>query len=99
MATRAFSPGRAPAARWPRVARRSLARAAEIAGAVALWAAMVFLALAIVSYHQTDPSASTAAGGPVANWMGLPGAWAAERALFLFGPVAVLGLPLFHVFA
>jgi S-DNA-T family DNA segregation ATPase FtsK/SpoIIIE len=58
---------------------------------------MVFLALALISYHQTDPSWSTAAGGPPANWMGAPGAWVAERALFLFGPVSVLFLPLLYV--
>jgi S-DNA-T family DNA segregation ATPase FtsK/SpoIIIE len=79
--------------------RRALRRSAEIGGAIALFAGMVFLAAALVSYHQTDPSASTAAGGPIANWMGAPGAWIAERALFLFGPVAVLFLPLLYVFA
>jgi S-DNA-T family DNA segregation ATPase FtsK/SpoIIIE len=72
---------------WRAAMKRSLRRAGEIGGALVLLSAMVFLALALVSYHQTDPSASTAAGGPVLNWMGTPGAWAAERALFLFGPV------------
>ena len=40
-----------------------------------------------------------AAAGPVLNWMGRPGAWAAERALLLFGPVSVLFLPMLYVFA
>jgi S-DNA-T family DNA segregation ATPase FtsK/SpoIIIE len=70
-----------------------------MAGAVVLFATMIFLALALVSYHQTDPSASTAAGGEVRNWMGPVGAWASERALFLFGPVAALLLPLLYVMA
>ncbi|HEX2206131.1 MAG TPA: DNA translocase FtsK 4TM domain-containing protein, partial [Longimicrobium sp.] len=61
---------------------------------------MVFLALALASYHQTDPSASTAAAeGRVANWMGPIGAAAADRLLFLFGPAAILLLPLLYVHA
>ena len=61
--------------------RRSLRRASELGSAVVLFAAMVFLALSLISYHQTDPSLSTAAGDEVRNWMGLAGAYAAERAL------------------
>ncbi len=100
MATRAFlSGGGAKTPNWRAVFRRSLRRAAELAGALVLFGAMVFLSVALVTYHQTDPSSSTAAGGAVANWMGLAGAWAAERALFLFGPSAVLLLPLLYVFA
>ena len=98
MATRAFTPGKG-ATHWRAVLRRALRRAIEIAGALALWGMMLFLALALMTYHQTDPSASTAAGGPVANWMGRSGAWAADSALTIFGPVSVLLLPLFHVFA
>jgi S-DNA-T family DNA segregation ATPase FtsK/SpoIIIE len=100
MATRAISAGsRGARVDWRAAMRRALRRSAEIGGAIALFAGMVFLALALISYHQTDPSASTAAGGQVANWMGGAGAWFAERALFLFGPVAVLFLPLLYVFA
>ncbi len=100
MATRAISAGaRGARPDWRAVMRRSLRRSAEIAGALALFAAMVFLALALVSYHQTDASTSTAAGGAIHNWMGAGGAWAAERALFLFGWPSVLLLPLFYVSA
>lgn len=91
--------GKAPPADWRAAFRRSLRRALQLSGAVALFGAMVFLALALVSYHQTDPSPSTAAGGPVLNWMGGTGAWAAERALFVFGLNAVLFLPLLYAFA
>ena len=91
--------GKAPPADWRAAFRRSLRRALQLSGAVALFAAMVFLALALVSYHQTDPSPSTAAGGPVLNWMGSTGAWAAERVLFVFGLNAVLFLPLLYAFA
>jgi len=100
MATRATAPnGRIAAPNWRAVLRRSLRRSAEIGGALLLFGGMIFLALALASYHQTDPSASTAAGGDVLNWMGPLGAFAAERALFLFGPVSVLFLPLLYVFA
>ena len=97
MATRA--PGAASSASWRIVLRRSLSRAAELLGAVALFGAMVFFALALVSHNQTDASFSTAAGGEVHNWMGAPGAVAADAGLLLFGPVCVLFLPLLYVFA
>ena len=100
MATRPISAGqRGARVDWRAALRRSLRRSAEIGGALALLGGMVFLALAMVSYKQTDPSASTAAGGPIQNWMGGPGAWLAERALFLYGPVSVLFLPLLYVMA
>lgn len=100
MATRPIAPGRRIAKPdWRAVLKRSLRRAGELSGAVALFAAMVFLALALISYQQTDPSTSTAAGGDVQNWMGTSGAWIAERALFLFGPVSALLVPLLYVFA
>jgi S-DNA-T family DNA segregation ATPase FtsK/SpoIIIE len=97
MATRALS--KTPPADWRAAFRRSLRRATQLSGAALLFALMLFLALALISYHQTDPSPSTAAGDAVANWMGRPGAWAAERVLLLFGPVAVLLLPLLYAFA
>ncbi|WP_120717126.1 DNA translocase FtsK [Tsuneonella amylolytica] len=102
MATRAMDrgTGRAPATDWRAAFRRSLRRAGQIAGAAGLFAAMLFLGLALASYTLTDPSASTAAAGDdVANWMGASGAWTAERAYFLFGWTAILLLPLLYVAA
>jgi S-DNA-T family DNA segregation ATPase FtsK/SpoIIIE len=100
MATRPIAPGRRIAKPdWRAILKRSLRRASELSGAVALFAAMAFLALALVSYHQTDPSASTAASGEVRNWMGPVGAWIADFALTVFGPVAALFVPLLYVFA
>jgi S-DNA-T family DNA segregation ATPase FtsK/SpoIIIE len=81
------------------VLRRSFRRSAELIGGATLFGAMVFLALALASYTQTDPSGSTASGSPVDNWMGLPGAWAAERVLVLFGLPGGLLVPLLFVFA
>ncbi|GGB88226.1 hypothetical protein GCM10011494_03150 [Novosphingobium endophyticum] len=100
MATRPIASGRRIAKpNWRAVLKRSLRRASELSGALALFAAMAFLALALVSYHQTDPSASTAASGDVQNWMGPAGAWVADFALTLFGPVSALFVPLLYVFA
>ena len=100
MAARPMAPGRRVAKPdWRAVLKRSLRRASELAGAVLLFAVTVFLAVSLLTYHQTDPSASTAAGGEVQNWMGLTGAWTAERALFVFGPVSALFVPLLYVFA
>ena len=101
MATQAYTPGGRRVARpdWRALLRRSLRRSSELGGALVLFGAMVFLALALASYHQTDPSASTAAGGEVRNWMGATGAFAADAMLLVFGPVSVLLLPLLYVFA
>ncbi|HEY0957738.1 MAG TPA: DNA translocase FtsK 4TM domain-containing protein [Novosphingobium sp.] len=101
MATRAIGPGgqRIAGPDWRTALRRALRRSAEIGGAALLFAGMIFLAVAMATYHQTDASMSTAAGGDTQNWLGPVGAWVAERALFLFGPVAVLFLPLLYVFA
>jgi S-DNA-T family DNA segregation ATPase FtsK/SpoIIIE len=101
MASRAIiaSGGRGTGPSWQALLRRAVRRACELGGAALLFAGMIFLALAMLSYHQTDPSASTAAGGEVKNWMGIVGAWVAERALFLFGVVSILFLPLLYVFA
>ena len=96
MATRAI--GKSPATDWRAAFRRSLRRALQMGGAGALFLTMVFLGLSLASYTHTDPSPSTAAAGTdVGNWMGIFGAWAAERVLFLFGLTAILLLPLLYV--
>ncbi len=96
MATR---PYHRTGAHWRLILRRSVLRSAELLGAGILAALALFVTLALATYHQLDPSQSTAAAGPVMNWMGRPGAWLAERVLFLFGPVGVLLVPLLLVFA
>src|SRR5690606_9143829 len=91
MASRAMT--RAQPADWRAAFRRSLARAMQLVGAAVLGVGTIFLTLALISYTQTDPSFSTAAGNQVANWMGTPGAYVADGALFLFGLVSVLLIP------
>ncbi len=68
-----------------------------MAAALLLFGATIFLGVALATYHQTDPSLSTASGGLAQNWMGAPGAWAADLALLGFGPIAVLLLPLLFI--
>ncbi|MEW9855103.1 DNA translocase FtsK [Novosphingobium sp. M1R2S20] len=101
MATRPIAPGRRIAKPdWRAVLKRSVRRASELTGALTLFSAMLFFALSILSYHQTDPSTSTAAAeGAVQNWMGPAGAWLADFALLLLGPVCILFVPLLYVFA
>ncbi|MBA4353269.1 MAG: cell division protein FtsK [Novosphingobium sp.] len=104
MASRAASNARGSGpysggADWRAVLRRSLRRSLELIGGGLLVGVLGFLALALVSYTQTDPSGSTASGSPVENWMGIPGAWAAERVLLFFGLPGALLLPLLWVFA
>ena len=87
-----------PTGRRPSAARS--ARAGEIFGAALFALTALFLALALASYTQTDPSGSTAAAGDhIANWMGAPGAWVSDKALGWFGLPAVLLLPLLYVAA
>ncbi|EAQ28761.1 DNA segregation ATPase [Erythrobacter sp. NAP1] len=100
MATRAVNTRKAPTADWRIGLQRSIRRIGQITGAGVLFAAMVFLALSLASYTQTDPSASTAADpASVANWMGAWGAWIADRVLFLFGLPSLLLLPLLYISA
>lgn len=103
MASRAVTPAkpvRQTDAEWRAGLRRSLRRIAQMTGAGLLLGMAVFLALALASYTQTDPSPSTAADpAEVANWMGRAGAWAADRVLLVFGLPGVLLLPLLYVSA
>ena len=61
---------------------------------VALIGLAIALAVALVTHSSTDPSLSTAAGGPPTNWVGSFGAYASDALLFLFGPSTALFLPL-----
>ena len=53
--------------------------------------------IALATYSPTDPSFSTAAGGPPANWLGSPGAYSSDALLLLFGIGSVLLLPVLFV--
>ncbi|HEX8415937.1 MAG TPA: DNA translocase FtsK 4TM domain-containing protein [Sphingomicrobium sp.] len=51
------------------------------------------LGVALATHSSTDPSLTTAAGGPPVNWLGSVGAYASDLLLLLFGLGAVLFLP------
>jgi S-DNA-T family DNA segregation ATPase FtsK/SpoIIIE len=64
----------------------------RLAGVTAL-AFSLALAVSLLTHQRTDPSWSTAAGGPAQNWLGLPGAYGSDLLLLLFGPGGVVLLP------
>jgi len=70
--------------------------------AIRSWGAMLLLlsvagAVALATHSPTDPSLSTAAGGPPANWLGSPGAYFSDALLLLFGIGAALFVPVIAV--
>ena len=101
MASRAPAKGNAAKGNehWRIVLKRSLLRAGQMTGAILLGLLAVFVALALLGYHESDPSMNTAAGGAVENVMGTPGAWVAGLLLWLGGIGTVLLLPLAAPFA
>ena len=50
-------------------------------------------AVALATHNPTDPSLSTAAGGPPRNWLGGAGAYFSDALLLLFGLGSVLFMP------
>jgi len=81
-------------AQWRSGVKHGMRRSGALLLGGSMGALALLLALALISYHPTDPSLNTAAAGPVRNWIGAPGAWAADLLLSLFGPAAALLLPL-----
>jgi S-DNA-T family DNA segregation ATPase FtsK/SpoIIIE len=84
---------------WREMLKRSLIRSGALIGAITLFLATAFLALALLSYAPSDPSMNTVAGDHVANIMRAPGAWAADFLLWLLGVPVALILPLMAITA
>jgi S-DNA-T family DNA segregation ATPase FtsK/SpoIIIE len=78
---------------WRDALRASLKRLALRAWGALLLGIAVAAALALATHNTTDPSFSTAAAGPPANWIGSLGAYASDLALLLFGMGSVLFIP------
>jgi S-DNA-T family DNA segregation ATPase FtsK/SpoIIIE len=62
------------------------------------WGALLIMlsvagAVALGSHNPTDPSLSTAAGGPPANWLGSGGAYFSDALFLLFGLGSALFMP------
>jgi len=78
---------------WRDALRASLKRLALRTWGALLLALSLGGAIALATHSTTDPSFSTAAGGPPSNWMGSFGAYASDMLLLLFGMGSVLFLP------
>jgi hypothetical protein len=76
-----------------RLARRS----GSFLGGILILLFAAFALVALLTYHQSDPSLNTSAGGPVANWAGGIGAWLSDILLTLCGPPVGLFLPLLMI--
>jgi S-DNA-T family DNA segregation ATPase FtsK/SpoIIIE len=97
MATIAGSNRQERGAQWRQGLRKGAKRSGTLLGGAALIVTAVLLLIALASYRPTDPSLNTAAAGPVQNWIGVPGAYASDLLLSLFGAPAGLLLPLIVV--
>jgi S-DNA-T family DNA segregation ATPase FtsK/SpoIIIE len=78
---------------WRDALRASVKRFALRSWGAGLIGLAVALALALATHSTTDPSFTTAAGGPPANWLGAFGAYASDALLLFFGMGSVLFLP------
>jgi DNA segregation ATPase FtsK/SpoIIIE, S-DNA-T family len=78
---------------WRDRLRESLGRFALRSWGAVLIAVTLAGAVALASHSSTDPSFTTAAGGPVDNWLGRVGAYVSDFAFLLFGIGCTLFLP------
>jgi S-DNA-T family DNA segregation ATPase FtsK/SpoIIIE len=85
---------RAQPALWRETVKAGAVRSGALIASIALFVGTLLMALALASYHPSDPALNTASGGYPANLVGPPGAWFADVALTLFGPAVALLLPI-----
>jgi S-DNA-T family DNA segregation ATPase FtsK/SpoIIIE len=93
----ARAPKRELAPDWRDALREALRRLALRTCGVLLVGVSIAGALALATHNPTDPSLSTAAGGPPANWLGSVGAYVSDALLLLFGIGAALFLPVIAI--
>jgi S-DNA-T family DNA segregation ATPase FtsK/SpoIIIE len=89
----ARGPKRELAPDWRDALSASLRRFAVRSWGALLLGLSLAAAVALATHSANDPSLSTAAGGPPANWLGSPGAYASDGLLLLFGLGCVLFVP------
>jgi S-DNA-T family DNA segregation ATPase FtsK/SpoIIIE len=82
---------------WRDALRESFGRLAMRSWGALLLGLSVAVAVALASHSGTDPSFTTAAAGPPANWLGSFGAYASDALLLLFGLGTILLLPVIGV--
>jgi S-DNA-T family DNA segregation ATPase FtsK/SpoIIIE len=82
---------------WRDALRQAVRRFAFRAWGALLVAASLAAVIALASHSPTDPSLSTAAGGPPANWLGAAGAYFSDVLLLLFGLGSVFFFPVIAI--
>jgi len=97
MATAAARPSKDLGPDWRDRLRDSFRRLVRRTWGVALIALSIAGAVALASHRTTDPSFTTAAGGPPENWLGAFGAYLSDGALLLFGIGSALFLPVIAI--
>jgi S-DNA-T family DNA segregation ATPase FtsK/SpoIIIE len=85
--------------RLPEPLRLFLARRMREVGGLGLMAFVAFMATALATWSVDDPSLNNATDGPVRNWLGRPGAVAADLTMQLMGVACVAALVPLLVFA
>jgi S-DNA-T family DNA segregation ATPase FtsK/SpoIIIE len=93
-ATAAQAAGRERLAQLRDGVKRGARRSWALAIGGGIMALALFVLVSLVSYKPGDPSLNTAAAGPAQNWLGGPGAVAADLLLSLWGLTAALLVPL-----
>jgi S-DNA-T family DNA segregation ATPase FtsK/SpoIIIE len=93
MATAAARPSKDLGPDWRDRLRESLRRFARRTVGIVLVGLSIAGVAALASHSSTDPSFTTAAGGPPHNWMGPVGAYASDLAFLLLGIGSILLLP------
>jgi len=91
VATRASKRDLAPD--WREALGTAVRRFAVRVSGAALVVLSIAAAIALATHNPTDPSLSTAAGGPPTNWLGGPGAYFSDALLLLFGMGSALFAP------
>ena len=91
VATRA--PKRDLAPDWREALGTAVRRFAFRTCGAALVVLSIAAAVALATHNPTDPSLSTAAGGPPSNWLGSAGAYFSDALLLLFGMGSALFAP------
>ncbi len=89
----ARAPKRELAPDWRDALRNAVRRLAIRTWGTILVALSFAGAVALATHNPTDPSLSTAAGGPPTNWLGSSGAYFSDALFLMFGLGAVLLLP------
>ncbi len=93
----ARAPKRELAPDWRDALRASVRRFAMRSWGALLIGLALAGAIALATHSPNDPSLSTAAGGPPANWAGSFGAYVSDALLLLFGLGSILFLPVIGI--